>query len=117
MDGCPAEADLCDVQILVDRVTPFATRDRNCTAGDQNSRPALEESKKLLSTSGGVVLVLTVVIVSGLTGSLATLYVMRGLPFQKRKDIAGMMTLPHSANDISSHHDEIDGADEAVQLT
>lgn len=117
MDGCPAEADLCDVQILVDRVTPFATRDRNCTARDPKSRPALEESKKLLSTSGGVVLVLTVVIVSGLLGSLATLYVMRGLPFQKRKDTAGMMTLPHSANDISSHHDEIDGADEAVQLT
>ena len=116
IDGCPAEADLCNVQILLDRVTPFATRDRDCTARDRDSRPALQESKLLLSTGGGVALVLSVVIASGLVGSLATLYVMRGLPFQKRKD-AGMMALTHLTTDISSHHDVIDSPEEAVQLT
>lgn len=116
MDGCPAEADLCDVQVLLDRVTFFATRDRDCTARLQKSRPALEESQILLSTGGGVVLVLTVVSVSGLLGSLATLYVIRRLPFQKRND-AGMMTLTHSDNGISGLHDEIDRTEEAVQLT
>jgi hypothetical protein len=28
--GCPADADLCDVQVLLDRVIPFATTNRNC---------------------------------------------------------------------------------------
>lgn len=115
MDGCPTKADLCDIQVLLDRVTPFATRDRDCTARGQKSRPALEESQILLSTVGGVVLVLTVVVVSGLLGSLATLYVTRRLPFQKRKD-TGMLTLTQSADGITSHH-EIDTAEEAVQLT
>jgi hypothetical protein len=29
--GCPAGADLCDVQVLIDRVIPFATANPDCS--------------------------------------------------------------------------------------
>lgn len=30
MDGCPSDSELCDAQVLLQRVKPFATRSRNC---------------------------------------------------------------------------------------
>jgi ubiquitin-like domain-containing CTD phosphatase 1 len=35
--GCPADADLCDVQVLLDRVIPFATTNRNCARKPKSS--------------------------------------------------------------------------------
>jgi ubiquitin-like domain-containing CTD phosphatase 1 len=122
VDKCPAEADLCDVQVLLDRVTPFATRDRDCDStlhhSSQTYRPALQESKVLLSTSGGVALVLVVVMVSALLGSLVTFYfVTRRMPWQKRYD-EGIMRLAQSDSGISDHDLQLsDTTDEAVQLT
>lgn len=119
MDGCPAEADLCDVQILLDQVTPFATRDRDCTPhSSQTSRPALQESKVLLSTGGGVALVLVVVMLSALLGSLVTFHsITRRMPWQKRYD-EGIMTLAQSDSSFSDHDLRLsDTTDEVVQLT
>jgi hypothetical protein len=36
--GCPADADLCNVQVLLDRVIPFATTIRNCARKPKSSK-------------------------------------------------------------------------------
>lgn len=99
MEGCPADADLCDVQVLLNTVTPFATADRDCES-HYRQHPAIEESKVLLSTTGGLMLVLFVTVASGLLGSLCTFcYLTRRLPCRKGSSYVGM----------SSYHDEVDG--------
>ena len=39
MKGCPTDMDLCDVQVLLDRVTPFATANCDYTARKPESNP------------------------------------------------------------------------------
>jgi ubiquitin-like domain-containing CTD phosphatase 1 len=103
IQGCPPDGELCDVQILMDRVSPFATSDRDCNSRTTHQYPAIQESKMLLSTWGGVILVLLFTLASGLLGSLFTFYYMtRRLPCRKRPAY-------HVGNGVSSYHDEIDG--------
>ena len=102
IQGCPPDGDLCDVQTLVDRVSPFATSDRDCTS-HTHQHPAIQESEMLLSTTGGVILVLLFTLASGLLGSLFTFYYMtRRLPCRKRPAY-------HVGNGVSSYHDVVDG--------
>ena len=109
MKGCPPDADLCDIQVLLDRVSPFATADRNCKS-HKYKHPAIQESKVLLSTFGGIMLVLCVTVASGLLGSFFTYhYLTRRFPCQRRYSYdVGMAEVP-SNNGISSYHDEVDG--------
>jgi hypothetical protein len=110
MEGCPSDADLCDVQVLLNRVTPFATADRDCESHHRR-HPAIEESKVLLSSTGGVLLVLFVTVASGLLGSLCTFcYLTRRLPCRKGRSSyeLGMASVP-SNNEMSSYHDDVDG--------
>lgn len=108
IQGCPPDADLCDVQVLLDRVAPFATADRDCTS-HHRERLAIKETKVLLSTTGGVMLVLFVTIASGLLGSFVTYYYMtRRLPCRRRSSYdLGLAMAP--SNGMSSYHDEADG--------
>ena len=109
IEGCPPDADLCDVQVLLDRVAPFATADRDCNA-QIKEYPAIKESKLLLSTTGGIILVLFVTIASALLGSLFTFYYMtRQLPCRKRSAYEVGMAISASSNGISSYHDEVEG--------
>lgn len=102
MQGCPADADLCDVQVLLDRVTPFATADRDCKS-QKLQHPAIQESEVLLSTTGGIMLVMAIVLASGLLGSVLTYSCMaRRLPC--RRKYAYQM-----GDGISGYHDEVDG--------
>jgi ubiquitin-like domain-containing CTD phosphatase 1 len=111
MKGCPAEADLCDVQVLLDRVIPFATTNRNCTA----TKPESRLTTTINLSVGGAVLLLSVILMSGLLGSLATFFVMtRRLPVCKnwRENNPSLSLSDHTLL-ISGEKD----AEEAVQLT
>jgi hypothetical protein len=112
MKGCPAEADLCDVQVLLDRVIPFATTDRNCTAVKPKSSLTIPIN---LSVGGAVLLLSIIVLMSAFLGSLGTFFVMtRRLPvcLNRREDNPSVSLSDHTLL-ISG---EEDGA-EAVQLT
>lgn len=125
MDGCPQDSDLCDMQILLNHVTSFATN-YDCTPQLTHvSRLALEESMVLLSTSGGVALVLSVVLLSSLLGSLVTYSILtRRLPCshrlrQKRRlhtTINGDMTAVPVALNGDDEDDEVAPV-ERLQLT
>ena len=109
--GCPAEADLCDIQVLLDRVIPFATTNRNCTA----TKPKFSLKLTINLSVGGALLLLGVIIMSVLFGSFATFVVMtRRLPACKswKEDNPSLS--------LSDHTLFISGekvGEEAVQLT
>jgi hypothetical protein len=73
--GCHAEYDLCDFTVLQKLLEPFAVRLRNCAADPVLTKSALvENAQGLLSSSGGIFVVLLVVAFSAGIGSLATLW-------------------------------------------
>lgn len=119
MEGCPPDADLCDVQVLLDRVTPFATADRDCDARHWKHE-AIKESKVLLSTAGGVTLVLFVTIACGLLGSFVTYYYLtRRLPCRKKPSYDMAISngrIPTYHDDVDDFRDEPDVDDGNVEL-
>lgn len=112
IQGCPADADLCDVQVLLDRVTPFATADRDCNSHEWQ-HTAIQESKVLLSTTGGVILVLAFTIASGLLGSIVTyFYLTRRLPCRRKPAYqvgTGVLSYQDEVDGFRDEPDDVDG--------
>ena len=82
--------ELCDAQRLVDRVKPFAQRNVNCI--DVNlAKPTihpLQIAKALITTTGGIIMVLIILAVSALIGSIGVFYHLTGsVPTQELKSI------------------------------
>ena len=80
VEGCTKGLELCDAQHLVNRVQPFAKRNVDCI--DVNLEKRLihptEIAKFLLTTTGGIILILLIVGVSALIGSIAVFYHLTG---------------------------------------
>jgi hypothetical protein len=64
--------ELCDARHLVNRVKPFARRNVDCIDVnlEKDKIHPSEVAKALLTTTGGIVLVLLIVAVSALVGSM-----------------------------------------------
>jgi hypothetical protein len=138
MEGCPTDRELCDVKVLLDRVTPFATTNRKCAKTKSKSSPttrnnsSLDQDTPFVTTNlnytatkpesrpmtpnnssvDGVVLQLSAMLMAGLLGSLATFFVMtRRLPVCK--DLRGdYLSLTRSHHTLSTSGEK--EAEEAV---
>ena len=73
--GCPKDHDICDIDVLLDRIEPFAKRDRpDCAMSsdavlqDQGGT-AQQNQSAIPSSTGGILLLLGVVVVSALFGA------------------------------------------------
>lgn len=77
--GCPPHADLCDVHVFIDIVDPMATRDLDCTGTEESKTyPVLHEAADILSTTFGILLFLSLVIISGIFGAMVTFVSLTG---------------------------------------
>ena len=73
--GCHAEYELCDFSVLQKLLEPFAVRLRNCDADPVSTKSSLvENAQGLLSTSGGIFVVLLLVAFSVAVGAFGTLW-------------------------------------------
>jgi hypothetical protein len=113
IDGCPPDADLCDVRFFTDIVNPMATHDLDCTGTESKTNPAvLHEAADILSTTVGILLFLGLVILSGIFGAMATfVFLTGGLPSRSKlasikSDQAGHSALSNS--DEKGYSDEPD---------
>lgn len=72
VQGCTEGMELCDAQHLVNRVKPFARRNVDCIDVNLERKKIhpIEVAKTLLTTTGGIILVLLIVAVSALVGSI-----------------------------------------------
>jgi len=87
MDGCANGSDLCDSQVLVKQVMPFAKyEDRDCASTTSTTPPADEEglitemetaAENLYAAPGGLFVIVSLVLLSMALGSAVTFFVMR----------------------------------------
>ena len=66
MEGCPTDGELCDVSVLVDRVTPFSKQIQDCNSA-QNEVDAKQRS------SVGIGTLLLIIFLSAFLGCCGTL--------------------------------------------
>jgi hypothetical protein len=79
IDGCPSDAELCDARFLKKRVDHFATRSRDCSVEESPpSQEVFHDAASLLSTIDGIMLFLSVVLVSAFLGGLGTFTFLTG---------------------------------------
>ncbi|KAG7369191.1 histidine phosphatase superfamily branch 2 protein [Nitzschia inconspicua] len=76
VQGCPENADLCDIIHFQSKVNPIATRNTDCSVPDDPTKGSGSAGFWSLESSDGMALLATLVIVSGLCGSLLTLLTM-----------------------------------------
>ena len=77
VDGCPDDLHLCDVNILLDQVKPFATRDLDCSI-DESALPLDQWRTDLTKTTADDVAIVVLSLLSAVVGSLVTyLYMAR----------------------------------------
>lgn len=104
MDGCQKGHDLCDIQVLLDRIVPIATRDRECAATPQKEVfVALEQSSQIVTSSwGGLMLVLVVILSSAAGGGVGMYYYLtKRMPWREAPipyDEVGLNDLEFTAN-------------------
>lgn len=84
MDGCDADSELCDSQVLVKQVAPFAKyMERDCvsTAAGETDEGLIGEmesaTKSLVDAPGGLTALVALTLSSMMVGALVTWYVMR----------------------------------------
>lgn len=80
IDNCPDDLQLCDAQILIERVKPFATRSLSCHVSDEEAVSAPNYGPPSASVAS-VLTMLLLSVTSALLGSLLTYwYVTRAVP-------------------------------------
>jgi hypothetical protein len=100
MDGCPDNAELCDAQILVRHVSPFATRSINCrdasSKGGGGGSAVWDTIESLLSKTAGLVLILFIMAMGGAVGGAGMFFYLTG-------------TLPDAQSAIKAAHKQRSG--------
>ncbi|KAL7543311.1 hypothetical protein ACHAXR_012620 [Thalassiosira sp. AJA248-18] len=131
MDGCAANSELCDSQVLVKQVMPFAKyQERDCasTTASVVPPPTEEEglitemesaTKNLFTAPGGMWVVMLLVISSMILGSVLTFYMMKRRmrnEYGYRRDGLAPGDLSMSVLDDESpfHTEDSPGVDSAV---
>ena len=117
IDGCSKDAQICDVQLLIDQVRSFATRHYDCkrkfpltiTHEDTVSRV-----KKIVSTPEGIAAVVVVLLGSFLAGVASACFcVRRGKHPRRPKRTIKVATEEEDPGDVSltgnSHHGDDNG--------
>lgn len=124
MDGCAADSELCDSQVLVKQVMPFAKyMDRECASQATSIAPSgadddmMTEMKtateNLITAPGGVWVVVLLVILSMLLGSVMTCFLMRRQMRryrQYRRESLAMGDMSMTVMEDDAHHSSIDSA-------
>lgn len=109
MDGCAADAELCDAQILIDHTADFATQDVNCTQQffePETYDDTISRAKNVLSTPGGIGAMILLIIGSALFGALAMfLFTGGGLPRRKRQGRRRVSVNDHEDGGISMSYE------------
>ena len=81
MDNCPNDSDLCDANILIDLVTPFAKIvDRDCKSSidKDDAYSSVLATEELLTTPGGILIFGSMMILCGCLGSFGTFVYLTG---------------------------------------
>lgn len=103
MDGCPNNRDLCDIEVLIDRISPFAVRDRpHCAVPPTPAPappPALETAANLSKSSGGIALVIVVVLLSAIVGAIGGIYLHTNVVRRRATRPAKFTSLPSEGGD------------------
>jgi len=114
MDGCLEDSELCDAQILLDRVLPFAKfEDRNCELTATSPEGGFEEKTKEMKTAaetlvespGGVLVVICIVLVSAALGSLLTIFFMKRY-LQNAREGKGLISLGELSMTVLEEYDD-----------
>ena len=122
IEACPDDLDMCDVEILLDRVDEFARLDADCQR--QHEQPvaykdAVSRAQEILSTTEGIVSFLVLVLGSAAIGGV-TVYVyltQGGFSRHRRRGHRpvgevmgedGIFMTGSGANGTSRYHDETD---------
>ena len=84
MDGCPKQSDMCDSQVLLRRVFPFAKfEERNCASSktSASSETIMDEMKTaagdMVNEPGGIFLMVLIAVVSMALGGVITFFFLR----------------------------------------
>ena len=84
MDGCPKQSDLCDSQVLLRRVIPFAKfEERNCASSktSASSESIVDEMKTaaedMANEPGGIFVMVLIAVVSMALGGIVTFFFIR----------------------------------------
>lgn len=90
LDGCAADAELCDVQLLFDQVRSFATRHSDCerqTPAAVVHEDTISRAKEIVSTPEGIVAVCLLVIGSFCMGAASSYFCVKrsGVPRRPRR--------------------------------
>jgi len=83
--GCPKDEELCDLQILMNLVEPFATRDRDCTSSVISRTTAEDES----FISNSPMVSVTIVLISCFIGVMVTYTILSKKVNERDKRIFG----------------------------
>lgn len=125
MDGCVAGSELCDSQVLVKQVMPFAKYlERVCTSTTSIAPPTptpdaddlmaeMEKaSKELVDAPGGIWVVVVLVILSVTLGSMVTFFFMRrqmeGYQYRRGSSTLGEVSM--RVVEDGEHHFNADGS-------
>jgi hypothetical protein len=94
VEGCPPDAELCDIIHFQKQVDPIATRSEEVCWAPEEEAPneIIVQAKTLMSTKEGILLFVGLVLVSATIGAVATFVLLTGrLPFTTQKVMAGVM--------------------------
>ena len=123
--GCPDDLDLCDIHILLDRVNEFARLDQACQREHEvpsEYQGAVERTKDILSTTGGIVYFLVQVVGSSAAGGVAVyVYLTGSLPSIRHQAVETMEDDGIALNGMSreyapSYHDDGSANDESFTI-
>ena len=118
--------DLCDAQILLNHLSPIATRTMNCSlsdgdlnGGDGRQHNAMVVAKDIVSDTVGILLLLVVVMASAFVGSICVyLYLTGTLPSKDDVEKVVRSTAATAAvaakKKISKTKEVVDGSDNAT---
>jgi len=113
MHGCPAESELCPIDVLMTQMKESASLINDCDslAEDEEASVLLttvQDSKLLISNAGGMFLLFGIVLLSSLMGGLVVFVSLtHRLPFQKLKTSTPLeMRRTHNVLHLTDPHDD-----------
>jgi ubiquitin-like domain-containing CTD phosphatase 1 len=88
MDDCPDDAELCDIQVLLDHVEPFATPDWDCRLRYPTADAVAEtvnQAVRVVTSPGGFLALLMLLVGSAAVGSVGTVCLLTRSGFRRRE--------------------------------
>ena len=112
IDGCANDAQLCDVQLLLDQVRPFASRHHDCERKFPSTithEDTVSRVKNIVSEPEGIAIVVVVLLGSFLAGVVSTYFCVRRGRHPKRPKRQIKVATEEDRGDVAltdiGHHD------------